>query len=224
MTALLKIFFDLLYHQMAWTYDWVAAIVSVGLWKDWVLSVVDDMTGSHVGELTLELGHGPGHLQFALAEKNLKVAGLDKSIQMSQQASKRLIRQGRIPSIANGLGQQMPFRDGAFHQLVATFPSEYIFELGTLTEIYRVLKPEGKLVMLPVAWIIGQKPIERAAAWLFRVTGQSPKVQDSLEARLLKPIRTVGFQVQVQRRSFKSSSLIVLIAQKLPVLGDDTEK
>ncbi|NMC80811.1 MAG: hypothetical protein GYA59_15725, partial [Chloroflexi bacterium] len=36
----LKVFFDLLYHSFAWTYDGVAAVVSLGRWKGWVYSVI----------------------------------------------------------------------------------------------------------------------------------------------------------------------------------------
>ena len=33
---LLRIFFHLLYHPFAWTYDFIAWAVSLGRWKDWV--------------------------------------------------------------------------------------------------------------------------------------------------------------------------------------------
>jgi len=57
--------------------------------------------------------------------------------------------------------------------VAATFPSEYIFEPQTLAEIRRVLRPGGKLVIIPSAWITGQGWLEQLAAELFRVTGQA---------------------------------------------------
>ena len=30
--------YELLYHPLAWSYDWVAALVSAGKWRDWVLT------------------------------------------------------------------------------------------------------------------------------------------------------------------------------------------
>ncbi len=65
MKTLLRFFFRLLYHQFAFTYDLVAATVSLGRWKDWVLSVVPFIEGTRI----LEIGHGPGHLQRALLEQ-----------------------------------------------------------------------------------------------------------------------------------------------------------
>ena len=60
-TAFMRAFFAGLYTQMAWTYDLVAAVVSVGMWTSWVRSTLTYLNGPQV----LELGHGPGHLQIA---------------------------------------------------------------------------------------------------------------------------------------------------------------
>lgn len=55
---ILKTFFYLLYHRFAWAYDFVATSVSVGMWDEWVFSVLPALEGP----IVLELGHGPGHL------------------------------------------------------------------------------------------------------------------------------------------------------------------
>jgi ubiquinone/menaquinone biosynthesis C-methylase UbiE len=127
-SAFMRAFFSLLYNQMAWTYDLVAAVVSVGMWTGWVNSVLPYLDGPHI----LELGHGPGHLQATLQKQaaghpaNLRITGLDKSKQMGRLAHKRLVRQGLNPGLAQGDAQRLPFRDESFNQVVATFPSEYI--------------------------------------------------------------------------------------------------
>ena len=63
----LRFFFHLLYHQFAWTYDWVAAGVSLGRWNEWVRSILPYMQEGRI----LELGHGPGHLQAELLKTGL---------------------------------------------------------------------------------------------------------------------------------------------------------
>jgi len=88
MKTLLRFFFRLLYHQFAFTYDLVAATVSLGRWKDWVLSVLPFIQGTRV----LEIGHGPGHLQRALLEQNLLAVGIDESSQMGRLAKRNLRR------------------------------------------------------------------------------------------------------------------------------------
>ena len=205
----LRLFFHLLYHQMAWSYDGIAALVSLGMWKDWVLSVIPDVEGWRI----LELGHGPGHLQVALRkDKNrpLQVYGLDRSPQMSRQACARLKRNGLTPDLVNGAAQALPFPNQAFHTVVATFPSEYIFHPETLSEVRRVLAPGGIFIALPLAWITGHRLLERLAAWLFRVTGEAPLFHDSA----LEPVRKLGFDTHVEYRALKSSVLLIIKARK----------
>ena len=77
MLRFLRFFFHQLYHGFAWTYDFVAASVSIGRWRGWVLTALPYLEGPRV----LELGHGPGHLQLALFESGLAPLGLDASRQ-----------------------------------------------------------------------------------------------------------------------------------------------
>src|SRR5829696_5663227 len=88
MRTLLRIFFYLLYHPFAFTYDLVAATVSLGRWKDWVLSVVPFVEGNRI----LEIGHGPGHLQRVLLSRNLFTVGIDESAPMGRLARRNLTR------------------------------------------------------------------------------------------------------------------------------------
>lgn len=203
--SFLPIFFDLLYHQFAWAYDFVAAIVSLGMWKDWVISVTSDLDGPRV----LEIGHGPGHLQFELTNNGVIILGVDQSAAMSRLAYRRLRKYGYVPLLARCQAQFLPYKSHTFNQLVSTFPSEYIVDPLTLSEAFRVLVPGGKFVILPIAWIKGRSLIDRFSAWLFRFTGQSPDWDD----RFLLPLLRVGFNVEVEKRTLGSTELLVIHAQ-----------
>jgi ubiquinone/menaquinone biosynthesis C-methylase UbiE len=205
----LRLFFYLLYHQMAWMYDWVAGVVSLGSWQKWVLSVMPYLQGTCI----LELGHGPGHLQKALWEKLNPpgvIFGLDASPQMIRIAGHRLKRSGYSPNLVNGTAQNLPYPEGIFQSVAATFPTQYIFDPSSLAEIYRVLTPGGRLVVLTTALITGRGLQEKTAAWLFKITGQSTP----MERHLLEPARRAGFHVKVQPIKLKSSILMLLIAEK----------
>lgn len=205
----LRFFFYLIYKPFAWTYDWVAFIVSVGKWQAWILSVLPDLDGPRV----LELGHGPGHLQKAVLEQGSWTCGLDASRQMGRIAFNRLRNSGLKPNLVNARAQYLPFANSSYSQIVATFPTEYMMDERTLDEVWRVLTPGGKLVVMPVAWITGNGPLERAAAWLFRITGQAP----DWDHRVLEPAVKTGFRIELDRKKIASSEVLIIHAYKIEV-------
>jgi SAM-dependent methyltransferase len=222
LSAVLTTFFRLLYNQFAWTYDWVAWIVSLGRWKSWVMATLSYLPGPKV----LELGHGPGHLQAALIQAGIHGYGIDASSYMSRTAHSTMLKKIRsMPLLVNGYAQFIPFQNAAFNQVVATFPTEYIYDLTTLQEIHRILQPGGRLVILLVAWITGRGWLERAAAWLFRVTKQAPAqgptpngtpaLRAALGKQLVERLEDNGFQVQVEFKPLESSVLMIIVGDKV---------
>jgi len=208
LARLLRIFFRLLYHSFAWSYDTVAWTVSLGRWNTWIKSVIPFIEGSRV----LEVGHGPGHLQVDLANGGILAIGLDESRQMGQQAYNRLKRILQ-PKITRGRTENLPFSASSFDTVVSTFPSEYIIAPATLREILRVLAPGGRLVILLAAWFTGKSWLERAAALLFKVTGQVPSL-DSKFQNLLQPFLTAGYSARLELKDTHFSRLLLVIAEK----------
>jgi len=204
---LLRIFFHWLYHPFAWTYDFVAAAVSLGQWKDWVM-----MTLPHLGRpRLLELGFGPGHLLAALTSRGVSAFGVDSSPQMAQLARRRLHKSNQVVRLVNAYAQTLPFPNESFDQIVTTFPPEFILAQDTYSEAYRVLAPGGTMVILLTAWITGKRSFEKVAAWLFRITGQAP----DWEPRFLEPISRAGLQPRVERVTRKSWTLVIILAYKV---------
>jgi ubiquinone/menaquinone biosynthesis C-methylase UbiE len=199
---LLRIFFKLLYHQLAWMYDWVASTVSLGAWQTWVESVLPYLEGPS----TLEIGFGPGHLQVALDQKGITAYGLDESRQMGRIAQRRLTRFGLHPNLIRGDAQALPFADSCFQQVVMTFPAEYILKPTSLAEIHRVLPEGGITIMLPLAWITGRKPLERAAAWVNHITGETPEWDENS----LEPLNKAGFVVSWEMINFNTSKILII--------------
>jgi ubiquinone/menaquinone biosynthesis C-methylase UbiE len=210
MRRFMQFFFQLLYHPFAFSYDLVAWVVSFGRWNDWVFSILPHLEGTRI----LELGHGPGHLQRFLREKGLKPAAIDESTQMGYLAKRRL---GHNHQLTRGLAQALPYAANSFDSIVATFPSEYIFEARTLSEVGRVLRNSGRLIVLPAAF-----PSNRFLKWLYKVTGESPPtLNDVLIKRFAKPFEQTGFQTEVRVIEYKTSaSLILIIARKPQPDGD----
>ena len=224
MKSILRLFFRLLYHELAFTYDLVAAAVSFNRWKDWVLSVLPFIEGKRV----LEIGHGPGHLQRILLSRNLFAVGIDESKQMGRLAKRNLTRraslrssqQANFPSssepaytqinLTRGIGQHLPFPSESFDTILATFPTEYITESATLAEVKRCLSDGGKFIVLPVAW-----PKNRLLDWLFKVTSQSPtEAMEVVKSRLREPFVEAGFKTEIRTVDVQSSTLLIVLAIK----------
>lgn len=213
---LLKIFFNLLYHQFTWTYDWVAELVSLGRWKSWVYSVLPYLENSKV----LELGCGPGHLQLALWRKKSSTFGIDSSRSMVRLAVAQLIKNSQPANIVQGKAQHLPYPDRSFNKVVATFPSDFISDYETLSQAWRILDDSGELIILPAAWITGKYWWDKFAAWTFRITGQAPIIDalDNFEGNQIYPLsnlQEIGFQISTEIIELDSSKLILIHAEKM---------
>ncbi|OGN91449.1 MAG: hypothetical protein A2Y88_06110 [Chloroflexi bacterium RBG_13_48_10] len=204
--GLLRLFFKLLYHQLAWTYDGVAYIVSLGAWQKWVASIVPYLEGPKV----LEIGFGPGHLQAALNQKEIFSFGVDESRQMAAIARQRLSKMGYPPNLVRGDAQLLPFADTCFNQVVTTFPAEFILNPSIFVEISRVLTDKGELIMLPLAWITGRSPLARLAAWVNRITDEAPKWDE----RFLEPLKSTGFELSWDILDFSTSKILLVRMRK----------
>jgi ubiquinone/menaquinone biosynthesis C-methylase UbiE len=209
MRKFLQFFFHHFYHSFAWTYDFVAAVVSIGRWKEWGFAALPHIRGVRV----LEIGFGPGHLQVELNRRRLHTFGLDESRQMLHHALANLRQNGLPAALLRGYAQFLPLATGSLDSVVSTFPSEYITDRLTLAEIRRVLKPSGRLVIVPTAWIGGKSLPDRAAKWLFRVTRQGQELTGTLEGRIKSIFTEAGFQVEIIRAEIRQSVVLVIIAE-----------
>jgi ubiquinone/menaquinone biosynthesis C-methylase UbiE len=199
----LRVFFDLLYHPFAFTYDLVAAVVSFGKWNDWVRSVIPFIGGTR----TLELGHGPGHLQLELTTRGFDSVAMDESAPMGRIAKRRL---GSSKKLTRAIAQKIPFASETFDTVISTFPSEYIFDPQTLTEAHRVLRSGGRFIVLPVAF-----PTSGFLKWLYKVTGESPAALDeNLKEKISGHFIQAGFSVEIKTVEAKFSNLLIILADK----------
>jgi ubiquinone/menaquinone biosynthesis C-methylase UbiE len=212
--SILKVFFNLLYHQFAWSYDWVADIVSLGRWKGWVFTILPNLGDGRI----LELGSGPGHLQAKLLTDRQGVFGLDSSWQMLRLSQRNISIDQGTSNLVMGTAQASPFQDRSFPTIVATFPSNYITDSQTLEQAWRVLEDGGRMVIMPAAWIAGTGLLDRFAAWIFSITGEAPVFDgDDLHHSLTFTIDRLvefGFEVSHELIEGQSSKILIIHAVK----------
>lgn len=208
---LMERFFWLLYHPLAWAYDTVADAVSAGRWQKWVRAILPFVRGSRV----LEIGFGPGHLQMALREAGFLAFGVDESMPMIRTACRHLQRTGVVPlNLVRGHAEALPFACECFDCVVATFPGAFILASPTLTGIWRVLRPGGRLAVLLGSTIGGNSLYVRFLRWLFRVTSQGPWPH-SLYRSMTEHLSNLNYvNVTWENTDYNDDRLLVLIAQK----------
>jgi ubiquinone/menaquinone biosynthesis C-methylase UbiE len=210
--------FGLLYNELAWSYDAVSWLASLGKWREWQTAALGELQGQRV----LEIAHGPGHVLRELGSAGRLSVGLDLSAAMGRQARRRLVRAGLAVRLTCGRAQALPFAEGSFDSAVATFPAEFIADPATLEEISRVLAPGGRLVIVPEAQLIGRGPLIWALEWLYRLTGQrgpSIVLPEDQDVGPLRSWRTRQFLWSSRQVRLESSLVTVLVAEK-PLEGE----
>ena len=90
---------------------------------------------------------GSGPLFAALRDRGAIVTGFDSSAGMLEQARQRLGADADL-QVAD-IGGPLPYPDGAFDDVIAALVLHYLQDWGpALTELRRVLKPGGRLIVV----------------------------------------------------------------------------
>lgn len=202
--AFLTVFFRELYTRLAWAYDAVAVITSMGEWFNWQRVAYDALDGEPI----LEVGVGTGHVQADLSAQGRKTIGIDLSPNMVHISQRRLRRLQLTPILVRADAGALPFPNAIFASALSTFPSEYMFESSTLEEVRRVLQPSGRLVVIPMAQITGSGLADRFASWLYRATGQSGPISPSWADIFSR----AGFEAQVEAISLPRAKVLRITA------------
>jgi len=138
-------------------YDLINRIITWGLDERWRLKAVRECLNSHPKRL-LDLCCGTGDLAIKLAnlaDNDAEVVGVDYSLPMLESAVKkagRLARETRL-SFVYGDVADLPFPDDSFDCIGISFAFRNLTYKNPLvkrylTEALRVLKPQGKFVIV----------------------------------------------------------------------------
>ncbi len=158
--------YSLLYNQLAWAYDGVSWVVSLGRWDSWRRAALPFVRGERV----LEVGFGTGALLPNLQSGRRRVYGLEPSAAMQRISARKLGQGGRLLPRLQGTAQQLPFADRAFDTIVTTFPASFILDKNAHREFARCLRTGGRLIVVDVT-LTSQHPLLR---FLFHLLFPSP--------------------------------------------------
>ena len=140
-----------LFASIAPHYDLINDLQSFGLHRFWKRRVIK-LANPGPGMSALDLCCGTGDLTLALAKRGSKVTGVDFSEPMLKVAGERQQRQ-KFPQDAVSFicadAQQIPFPDRTFDAVTIGYGLRNLPDWAAgLTEMCRVAKPGGRLIVL----------------------------------------------------------------------------
>lgn len=217
--------FEALYGRFAWAYDWVSRTFFLDQWRVWQKAAIPYLRGKRV----LEVGMGTGNMQIELRKAGYQVWGVDLSSHMLRQAARKA-RRLRLPPFraCQARAQALPFPTGQFDSVVSTFPSDYIIEPSALMEINRVLRPGGRLIIVPTGWLhprgTSGKALQGVARLVYgdnREGANAPAPADAGKtqarawvAALESRTSEAGFSVAAHVASNERGAALVIVADK----------
>ena len=138
------------FESVATKYDLMNSLMSGGLHKIWKKYFTQILTLKNNSKI-LDLASGTGDVCIELSNqnKNFKIFHTDINIKMLEQGKIKLIDQGKIiPSIVCD-AEKIPFPSNYFDCITIAFGLRNVTNKEeALLEMYRVLSPGGKLVVL----------------------------------------------------------------------------
>jgi ubiquinone/menaquinone biosynthesis C-methylase UbiE len=210
-----------LYHELAWSYDWVSWLISFGRWTNWRLHVLDylpapEQHGNRPYHL-LEIGFGTGELLAQLSQRHFVIYGLELSPAMVGITLRKLRRMRAPAQCVQGCSQAMPFSDAFFDTIIATFPAPYILEPATLAECARLLPKAGlancaqggRLVVVGLTVALQPDWLQRIIPFFYGAP--SPALAELVKSQFAK----AGFAVEFATYQDGRFSISVIIAQKV---------
>lgn len=146
-----------LFAVIAPHYDLVNDLQSLGLHRWWKRRLLQ-LAAVRPGEAALDLCCGTGDVAFALAAAGAQATGMDFSGPMLEvaatrkrrvQSSKLRVGEGNGPVLLQGDALHAPFPDGCFDLVTISYGLRNLASMGGgLREMWRVLKPGGRLLVL----------------------------------------------------------------------------
>ena len=162
--------------------------------------------------VVLELAHGTGDLLVDLDKAGYHAVGLDGSRAMGQLAQRKLRKQGIGAALIQAEATRLPLPSNSIAALVATFPTAFIFHLKAQSEIERVLKPEGRAVIVLSALLTRGGLLTGAIRILHELTGQRySRISDS---EIRRRFRAPGLTAEAHSIHLGDSLAQVVILRK----------
>ena len=154
-----------MFNAVAPSYDFLNWLLSFGFDKYWRKKAVDELKPI-ANRFFLDLATGTADiaLELALRDKS-QVIGVDFSAAMLKLAETKVLKHNMQSSIKlfPGTAENLPFKANSFDGAVSAFGVRNFSDINhAISEVYRVLKPKGKIVILEFSF-----PQNSFIQWLY---------------------------------------------------------
>ena len=141
-----------MFNNIAGRYDFLNHFLSLGIDKGWRRKAIAEVALVQPQQI-LDVATGTGDMAIAAAKtiRPKRIAGIDIAGQMLDVGRKKIAAQAldKIISMQTGDSESMPFATGEFDAVMCAYGVRNFEHLAAgITEMYRVLRPGGKVVIL----------------------------------------------------------------------------
>ena len=155
-----------MFEGIAGRYDLLNHVLSLNVDKRWRRVLTKRLVGTEGGQPVLDVACGTGDLSIDLHRAGLtRVIGLDFCRPMLVIAKSKVSERNITLPLIEGDALNLPFSDSSFAVVTIGFGLRNLSSVEQgLRELYRVLKPGGRLAVLEFS-----KPVVPILSWVFRV-------------------------------------------------------
>jgi ubiquinone/menaquinone biosynthesis C-methylase UbiE len=170
------------YSKFAKSYDWVVKTLPV--WRNWISTAIPHIVGPDV----LEVSFGTGYLISQYANK-FNTFGIDYNWDLACITRKNLEKSQARAHIQQADVEHLPYSNGTFDSVVNTMAfTGYPDGVKALTEIRRVLKPNGHFILVDIDYPRDQNWLGMQATRLWAALGDIIRNMNDL-------FKQTGFQL-----------------------------
>jgi ubiquinone/menaquinone biosynthesis C-methylase UbiE len=177
--------FDRAYSRFARLYDLAVRVLPI--WQRWLRRALPYIEGPRV----LEVSFGTGWLLTHYASR-VEASGVDLNARMVAVARTNLERCGKRAELQKANVESLPFADASFDTVVNTMSfSGYPDGSKAMSELHRVLRPGGRLVLIDVNYPSEGNRLGTALVNMWKRSGDLIRDMDLV-------FREFGFDVREQ--------------------------
>jgi ubiquinone/menaquinone biosynthesis C-methylase UbiE len=189
-------------------------------WKRRVAMLTETLKPGH---LVLEIGCGTGYFTVEILKSGSEVKAIDISPELLALARKELA--GARVTFHEEDAHNLSFPDDYFDRIIGSSVLHHLDIQKALSEIFRVLKPGGRIAFTEPNMANPQIALQKNIPWLKRKLGDSPDETAFFRFEIQKLVKKNGFrQICVKPFDFLHPAIPVRWIAGVSALGSFLEK